>query len=189
MRGVGQRCLELGQRTVLARPLEVLQRLLERERPDPLAGAGAGAHPTPLVLLSPSGHAGAGRDRRPAHRRSAQRRGGGRRHGAPAFSADPTDGLRGRCASCPGEPRNRARGVRLDSRAREQPGRCYAGAAANAGGHHSRTSRLTQTACFAPHGLTGLLDWHLLYPIHAVIFSGLARALARHAESAGIIQG
>ena len=97
--------------------------------------------------------------------------------------------LRGRCASCPGEPRNRARGVRLDSRAREQPGRCYAGAAANAGGHHSRTSRLTQTACFAPHGLTGLLDWHLLYPIHAVIFSGLARALARHAESAGIIQG
>jgi len=51
------------------------------------------------------------------------------------------------------------------------------------------TSRLTQTAFFAPHGLTGLLYWHLLYPIHAVIFSGLARALARRAESADANQG
>jgi hypothetical protein len=43
-------------------------------------------------------------------------------------------------------------------------------------------SRLFQTAFFAPRGLTGLLYWYLLYPIHAVIFSGLARKLARLAE-------
>jgi len=30
------------------------------------------------------------------------------------------------------------------------------------------TSRLTQTAFFARRGLSGLLYWYLLYPIHAV---------------------
>jgi uncharacterized protein YndB with AHSA1/START domain len=44
-------------------------------------------------------------------------------------------------------------------------------------------SRLSQTAFFAPRGLSGLLYWYLLYPIHAVIFSGLARQLARRAEA------
>jgi hypothetical protein len=48
----------------------------------------------------------------------------------------------------------------------------------------TRTSRLTQTAFFAPRGLTGLLYWYLLYPIHAVIFSGLTRKLALQAEKA-----
>jgi uncharacterized protein YbjT (DUF2867 family) len=43
-------------------------------------------------------------------------------------------------------------------------------------------SRLSQTAFFAPRGLAGLLYWYLLYPVHAVIFSGLARALAHRAE-------
>lgn len=33
--------------------------------------------------------------------------------------------------------------------------------------------RLTQTAYFAPHGLAGFGYWYLLYPIHALIFSGL----------------
>lgn len=42
-------------------------------------------------------------------------------------------------------------------------------------------SRLTQTAFFAPRGLAGLLYWYLLYPIHGVIFSGLAKNLARDA--------
>jgi uncharacterized protein YndB with AHSA1/START domain len=46
----------------------------------------------------------------------------------------------------------------------------------------SGVSRLTQTAFFAPRGLAGLLYWYLLYPIHSVIFSGLARKLARRAE-------
>jgi uncharacterized protein YbjT (DUF2867 family) len=45
-------------------------------------------------------------------------------------------------------------------------------------------SRLLQTAFFAPRGLAGLLYWYLLYPIHAVIFSGLARELAHQAERA-----
>jgi uncharacterized protein YbjT (DUF2867 family) len=41
---------------------------------------------------------------------------------------------------------------------------------------------LSQTAFFASRGLAGFLYWHLLYPIHALIFSGLIRALARRAE-------
>ena len=44
------------------------------------------------------------------------------------------------------------------------------------------TSRLAQTAYFAPRGLAGLVYWYLLYPIHAVIFSGLARRIAARAE-------
>ena len=47
------------------------------------------------------------------------------------------------------------------------------------------TSRLSQTAFFAPRGLTGLLYWYLLYPIHAVIFSGLAKKLALLAQEVG----
>jgi uncharacterized protein YbjT (DUF2867 family)/uncharacterized protein YndB with AHSA1/START domain len=43
-------------------------------------------------------------------------------------------------------------------------------------------SRLSQSAFFAPRGLTGLLYWYLLYPIHALIFSGLAKNLALLAE-------
>lgn len=44
------------------------------------------------------------------------------------------------------------------------------------------SSRLLQTAFFAPRGLSGLLYWYLLYPIHALIFSGLAKKLAHRAE-------
>lgn len=45
------------------------------------------------------------------------------------------------------------------------------------------TARLLQTAFFVPHGLLGLAYWYLLYPIHALIFSGMIRAIARRAES------
>ena len=38
---------------------------------------------------------------------------------------------------------------------------------------------LEQTAAFVPKGLTGLAYWYVLYPIHAWIFSGLAKAIAR----------
>ncbi|HSH82696.1 MAG TPA: SDR family oxidoreductase [Herpetosiphonaceae bacterium] len=41
---------------------------------------------------------------------------------------------------------------------------------------------LIQTAFFAPKGLSGLLYWYLLYPIHGFIFSGLIRRLAEEAE-------
>jgi hypothetical protein len=40
---------------------------------------------------------------------------------------------------------------------------------------------LTQTAFFEPKGLSGLLYWYALYPIHSVIFSGLIRRLAKQA--------
>jgi hypothetical protein len=37
---------------------------------------------------------------------------------------------------------------------------------------------LTQTAFFEPKGLCGLLYWYALYPVHALIFSGLIRKVA-----------
>ncbi len=43
-------------------------------------------------------------------------------------------------------------------------------------------SRLTQTAVFEPLGLFGLLYWYALVPVHAVIFAGMARDLARRAS-------
>ncbi|CAN5551953.1 SDR family oxidoreductase [soil metagenome] len=43
-------------------------------------------------------------------------------------------------------------------------------------------SALAQTATFAPRGLAGALYWYLLYPIHKLIFSAMARAIAREAE-------
>jgi hypothetical protein len=49
------------------------------------------------------------------------------------------------------------------------------------------TSRLIQTAFFAPKGLSGLLYWYALYPVHGLIFSGMMRALARSAEMANLI--
>jgi uncharacterized protein YbjT (DUF2867 family) len=43
-------------------------------------------------------------------------------------------------------------------------------------------SRLIQTAEFYPRGLFGLSYWYTIYPIHALIFRGLARAIAKRAE-------
>ena len=39
-----------------------------------------------------------------------------------------------------------------------------------------------QTAVFEPIGLFGLLYWYALIPVHAVIFAGMLRAIARHAR-------
>jgi uncharacterized protein YbjT (DUF2867 family) len=50
--------------------------------------------------------------------------------------------------------------------------------------HNNGTSLLSQTAFFAPKGLSGLLYWYLLYPIHALIFSGMIRKIAKQAEQA-----
>jgi uncharacterized protein YbjT (DUF2867 family) len=44
-------------------------------------------------------------------------------------------------------------------------------------------SSLIQTAFFEPHGLTGVLYWYGLYPIHQLIFSGMAREIVKRAES------
>ncbi len=43
-------------------------------------------------------------------------------------------------------------------------------------------SFLRQTAFFAPKGLSGLLYWYVLYPVHALIFSGMIHNLAEAAE-------
>jgi uncharacterized protein YbjT (DUF2867 family) len=45
-------------------------------------------------------------------------------------------------------------------------------------------SRLVQTAVFVPRGLWGAIYWYALYPLHARIFSDLARAIGREAERA-----
>ena len=43
-------------------------------------------------------------------------------------------------------------------------------------------ARLQQTAIFAPRGIMGVLYWYVLYPIHGLIFSAMARAIVREAE-------
>lgn len=48
--------------------------------------------------------------------------------------------------------------------------------------HGGGESLLTQTAFFAPKGLSGLLYWYVLYPVHAFIFSGLVREVGRRAR-------
>ena len=45
-----------------------------------------------------------------------------------------------------------------------------------------------QSAFFEPRGLGGFLYWYALYPLHAVIFSGMSRAIAEHAEGKRIGQ-
>lgn len=44
-------------------------------------------------------------------------------------------------------------------------------------------TRLVQTALFAPRGLPGLLYWWFLYPVHYIMFGGLARAITRDAQA------
>jgi uncharacterized protein YbjT (DUF2867 family) len=44
-------------------------------------------------------------------------------------------------------------------------------------------SVLVQTARFNPRGIAGRLYWWVLYPIHAVIFSGMATRIVRRAEA------
>jgi uncharacterized protein YndB with AHSA1/START domain len=44
-------------------------------------------------------------------------------------------------------------------------------------------ARLVQTATFVPRGLAGVLYWYVLYPLHGLIFSDLANAIARDAEA------
>jgi hypothetical protein len=42
-------------------------------------------------------------------------------------------------------------------------------------------SRITQTATLDPHGLAGLIYWYGVWPIHAVVFRGMIRGIARAA--------
>ncbi len=43
-------------------------------------------------------------------------------------------------------------------------------------------STLTQTAQYYPRGLFGLLYWYGIYPMHVLVFRGMARAIAAKAE-------
>lgn len=47
-------------------------------------------------------------------------------------------------------------------------------------------SVLVQTARFIPRGITGRLYWWALYPVHALIFSGMATRIVRRAKKATI---
>jgi uncharacterized protein YbjT (DUF2867 family) len=46
-------------------------------------------------------------------------------------------------------------------------------------------SEIRQTAVFDPVGLSGLLYWYGIYPLHGRIFGGMLKALARKAETCG----
>ena len=48
-------------------------------------------------------------------------------------------------------------------------------------GNHG--SELTQRAIFFPHGLGGRLYWLAVMPFHGIVFDGMARGLARKADS------
>jgi len=45
-----------------------------------------------------------------------------------------------------------------------------------------RRSLFTQTALFYPRGVWGLLYWYGIYPVHILVFRGMARAIVRRAE-------
>lgn len=40
----------------------------------------------------------------------------------------------------------------------------------------------TQTIFFAPKGLTGLITWYILFPIHRIIFSGMLKQIVKRAK-------
>lgn len=40
---------------------------------------------------------------------------------------------------------------------------------------------IRQTAMFDPMGLAGLLSWYALVPVHALVFPGMLRSIARRA--------
>jgi uncharacterized protein YbjT (DUF2867 family) len=42
---------------------------------------------------------------------------------------------------------------------------------------------ITQIAYFAPKGLSGFLYWYVLLPVHRLVFTGLIKAIARHAQN------
>ncbi len=43
-------------------------------------------------------------------------------------------------------------------------------------------AQLTQTAWYYPRGLWGFVYWHLVLPLHSLVFPGLAREIVRRAE-------
>ncbi len=62
------------------------------------------------------------------------------------------------------------------------PGKAWLQFAVSA--HDGDGTTLRQVAYFAPRGLFGFLYWYALYPLHAVIFSGLIRQVASRSMAA-----
>jgi uncharacterized protein YbjT (DUF2867 family) len=62
------------------------------------------------------------------------------------------------------------------------PGRAWLELAVEPDGPHGASVR--QTALFDPVGLGGLAYWHALRPLHALVFAGLLRGIARRALAA-----
>ena len=54
----------------------------------------------------------------------------------------------------------------------------------NVEGAGATPSCLMQTARFYPRGLFGIVYWYGIYPVHMLVFRGLAKAIARRAEKA-----
>jgi uncharacterized protein YbjT (DUF2867 family) len=52
-------------------------------------------------------------------------------------------------------------------------------------GGDEHSSLLVQTAFFEPKGLSGLVYWYALLPVHGLVFRGAIRELARRAERVG----
>jgi hypothetical protein len=49
-------------------------------------------------------------------------------------------------------------------------------------------STITQTAIFDPVGLSGLLYWYGVYPVHRRVFAGMLAAVAKRCvESSGVV--
>ena len=44
-----------------------------------------------------------------------------------------------------------------------------------------RQSTIIQTASFDPLGLSGILYWYSVYPLHELIFAGMLRSIAKAA--------
>ena len=50
-----------------------------------------------------------------------------------------------------------------------------------------QNSTIRQTALFDPVGLTGLVYWYSLYPLHELVFAGMLRGIARAAKQAAVV--
>jgi hypothetical protein len=46
-------------------------------------------------------------------------------------------------------------------------------------------SKIRQTAIFDPVGLSGLLYWYGVYPLHRKVFAGMLRGIAAAAQQVG----
>jgi hypothetical protein len=62
------------------------------------------------------------------------------------------------------------------------PGRAWLQYEVTEAASGSPLTQITQTAFFEPRGLSGLLYWYLLLPVHSLVFRGSIRELVRRAE-------